>query len=33
VIRGSFPYVLIMMAFTLLLMAVPAIVTWLPRQM
>jgi C4-dicarboxylate transporter, DctM subunit len=33
VIRGSFPYVLIMMAFTLLLMAAPAIVTWLPRQM
>ena len=33
VIRGSLPYVVIMMAFTLLLMAVPAIVTWLPGQM
>jgi C4-dicarboxylate transporter DctM subunit len=33
VIRGSFPYVLIMMAFTLLLMAVPSLVTWLPSKM
>lgn len=33
VIRGSLPYVVIMLAFTLLLMAFPAIVTWLPSQM
>jgi TRAP-type C4-dicarboxylate transport system permease large subunit len=33
VIRGALPYVVIMMAFTLLLMAVPALVTWLPGKM
>jgi C4-dicarboxylate transporter DctM subunit len=33
VIRGTLPYVVIMMAFTLLLMAFPAIVTWLPGKM
>ena len=33
VIRGSLPYVVIMLAFTFLLMAFPAIVTWLPSQM
>jgi C4-dicarboxylate transporter, DctM subunit len=33
VIRGAFPYVLIMMGFTLLLMVFPAIVTWLPSKM
>jgi len=33
VIRGAFPYVVIMMAFTLLLMVFPAIVTWLPGKM
>jgi tripartite ATP-independent transporter DctM subunit len=33
VIRGAFPYVLIMMAFTLLLMVFPTIVTWLPGKM
>ena len=33
VIRGAFPYVIIMTLFTLLLMAFPALVTWLPRQM
>lgn len=33
VIRGSLPYVVIMMAFTLLLMVFPAIVTWLPGKM
>ena len=33
VISGSLPYVAIMMAFTLLLMAFPVIVTWLPSKM
>ena len=33
VIRGALPYVAIMMLFTLLLMAFPAIVTWLPGKM
>jgi tripartite ATP-independent transporter DctM subunit len=33
VIRGALPYVLIMIAFTLLLMAFPSIVTWLPGKM
>lgn len=33
VIRGAFPYVVIMMLFTLLLIAFPAIVTWLPGKM
>ena len=33
VIRGAFPYVIIMMLFTLLLMVFPAIVTWLPGKM
>ncbi len=33
VIRGAFPYVVIMMLFTLLLMAFPAIVTYLPGKM
>jgi len=33
VIRGAWPYVVIMMGFTLLLMAFPAIVTWLPSKM
>ncbi len=33
VIRGALPYVVIMMLFTLLLMAFPAIVTWLPGKM
>lgn len=33
VIKGAFPYVIIMTLFTLLLMAFPALVTWLPRQM
>ena len=33
VIRGALPYVAIMMAFTLLLMVFPAIVTWLPSKM
>jgi C4-dicarboxylate transporter DctM subunit len=33
VIRGAWPYVAIMMAFTLLLMAFPALVTWLPSKM
>jgi len=33
VIRGALPYVVIMMAFTLLLMAFPGIVTWLPGKM
>ena len=32
-IVGSFPYVLILLAFTGLLIAFPAIATWLPRQM
>ena len=31
--RGAVPYVLIMLAFTLLLIAVPGIATWLPAQM
>ncbi len=30
---GAFPYVLIMIAFTLLLMAFPSIATWLPSKM
>lgn len=33
VIRGAWPYVVIMILFTLLLMVFPALVTWLPRQM
>ena len=33
VIRGTWPYALIMLLFTLLLMAVPSIVTFLPGQM
>lgn len=33
VIRGAFPYVIIMLVFTLLLIAFPGLVTWLPRQM
>ncbi len=33
VIRGSWPYVVIMMVFTLLLMVFPDIVTWLPGKM
>jgi C4-dicarboxylate transporter DctM subunit len=32
-IAGAFPYVLILLAFTLLLMAFPGIVTWLPGKM
>ncbi len=31
--RGAVPYVVIMLAFTLLLIAVPGIATWLPAQM
>jgi TRAP-type C4-dicarboxylate transport system permease large subunit len=33
VIRGALPYVAIMMLFTFLLMAFPAVVTWLPGKM
>jgi C4-dicarboxylate transporter DctM subunit len=33
VIKGTFPYVIIMTLFTILLMAFPALVTWLPSQM
>jgi TRAP-type C4-dicarboxylate transport system permease large subunit len=33
VIMGSLPYVFVMIGFTLLTMAFPAIVTWLPRLM
>ena len=33
VMRGTLPYVVIMMAFTLLLIAFPEIVLWLPRNM
>jgi len=33
VVRGAFPFVLIMLAFVLLLIAVPGIVTWLPQSM
>jgi len=33
VIRGALPYVVIMMLFTLFLMAFPSIVTWLPGKM
>ena len=33
VVRGAFPFVLIMIGFTLLLIAFPAIVTWLPESM
>jgi C4-dicarboxylate transporter DctM subunit len=33
VIRGAFPYVIIMTLFTLLLIVFPDIVTWLPRKM
>ncbi len=33
VIRGAFPYVVIMMLFTLLLMAFASIVTYLPGKM
>ena len=32
-IMGALPYVFILLAFTLLLIAFPAIVTWLPGQM
>jgi len=32
-IWGALPYALIMIAFTLLLLAVPALVTWLPARM
>jgi tripartite ATP-independent transporter DctM subunit len=33
VIKGSWPYVIIMLLFTLLIIQFPALVTWLPRQM
>ena len=33
VIKGAWPYVIIMLLFTLLLMQFPALVTWLPQQM
>jgi tripartite ATP-independent transporter DctM subunit len=33
VMRGTLPYVIIMLAFTLLLIAFPEIVLWLPRKM
>ena len=33
VVRGSFPFVLIMLAFVLVLIAVPGLATWLPRSM
>jgi C4-dicarboxylate transporter, DctM subunit len=33
VIKGAFPYVIIMTLFTLLLMVFPGLVTWLPRHM
>jgi TRAP-type C4-dicarboxylate transport system permease large subunit len=33
VIKGAFPYVIIMVAFTILLMIFPMLVTWLPSQM
>jgi len=33
VVRGAFPYVVIMIAFTGLLIAFPQIVTWLPQTM
>ncbi len=33
VIRGAFPFVLIMIGFTLLLIAFPGIATWLPQSM
>lgn len=33
VIRGIWPYVVIMLAFTVLLWFVPEIVLWLPRSM
>jgi TRAP-type C4-dicarboxylate transport system permease large subunit len=32
-IYGSLPYAVIMILFTLLLMAVPQLVTWLPAHM
>ena len=32
-IIGALPYVAIMLAFTLLLMAVPGLATWLPGKM
>ena len=32
-IWGALPYAVIMIAFTLLILAVPAIVTWLPGHM
>jgi TRAP-type C4-dicarboxylate transport system permease large subunit len=32
-IYGALPYALIMILFTLLLMAVPQLVTWLPAHM
>lgn len=33
VIQGAWPFVIIMLLFTLLLMMFPGLVTWLPRQM
>jgi tripartite ATP-independent transporter DctM subunit len=33
VMRGTFPFVLIMLAFTILMIAFPEIALWLPRQM
>jgi TRAP-type C4-dicarboxylate transport system permease large subunit len=33
VIQGAIPYAIIMILFTLLIMAFPAIVTWLPEQL
>ena len=33
VVRGAFPFVLIMLAFVLLLIAAPGLVTWLPQTM
>ena len=33
IVRGAFPYVLIMIAFAVLLILVPGIATWLPRTM
>ena len=33
VIKGAWPYVIIMLLFTLLLTQFPALVTWLPKQM
>ena len=33
VIKGAIPYAFIMILFTLLIMAFPGIVTWLPEQL